>query len=208
MATNSVFLTPLDVLLASKAAIGTLRVLARSDKQLPASTVAAAAGLSRASVYSVLNRGVALGLIGVAGSGQSRLFRLADGHQLSTPVLALFEAETRIARRLLDPIESWAGAVSPAPTAIWLSGPGRRQARPARLVNIALVGSGEAVHEQAEELRRRVEENLGADGPGTSIVSMTDDEASSLKRGNSRLWRELVRDAVPVVGPHPAELPT
>jgi DNA-binding transcriptional ArsR family regulator len=227
----SVFLTPLDALLASRAAIGTLRVLARTGTQMPASAIAAAAGLSRVSVYSVLNRSAALGLVHVAGSGQSRLFAIDSAHALSAPVQALFVAEARAAARLLDPIESWAAGASPLPTAIWLHGGGRRQARPAAVVNVALVGPDEAVHEQAGELRRRIEERLGEGDPGTgadmtrrtardaargagataripivSIVSMTGGEAAAQKRNNSRLWRELVRDAVPVIGRHPDEL--
>jgi predicted nucleotidyltransferase len=204
---TSPFWTPLDRILGSRASVATIRVLVRHKGLLSVSRLADEAGLSRQSVYSVLQNLAGSGLVNVEGAAHS-LFSYNDLHPMAAAIDQLFAAERKQTTTFFETIREWASASRPAPKSVWLFGSvARRADHKLSDVDIAVVGDADNVRQQGDDLRELLATQTANSMVRPSIITLSTVELQDLPVTNEELWQHLVREAVSIFGaPPPSDL--
>ncbi|MGH6942718.1 MAG: nucleotidyltransferase domain-containing protein [Geminicoccaceae bacterium] len=203
---QGVFRRPLNTILATEGNVRVLREVLRHGGELGVSELAARSGLSPQHVRLVLAHLVKSAVVEALGLGRARLYRARVDHPLSKPLETLFRAEDERFAALRSAIRRAAQATRPQPVAVWLYGSvARGEDTPESDLDLAIVaeeGSLDAIVGQMRESLRDRAEALGA---SLAIVGVTPADVRRAQSGDPR-WQDVVRDAIPIVGPDPGAL--
>lgn len=203
---QSHLLQPFDAILGSVAAVRILRVLSLHQDAVSASTLAFRTGVGRAGVHKALRRLEETHIIERVGVERSAAYRLTRGHSLSRNVAALFQNEAARSDGLFEAIHSAAKNMSVPPEAVWLFGSAARGSdSPSSDLDIAVVTAdvGNAT-ESSDPLETELLSFVAQNGYQLSLIRLTRQDVSRLALEQGEFWKNLLRDAVPIVGGHPS----
>jgi predicted nucleotidyltransferase len=203
---SSSFHRPLDAMLGTVANVRVLRTLTEHGGALAATTIATRARVARQSAWNAIARLSELGIVETFGEPHGTLFRLNAAHPLSPSLRALFQSEAQRVERLFDAIRAAAKAMKPAPIAVWLYGSvARGEDTPASDIDLAILSPTGHTGTQEMALTDALYPFMGELTSRMSIIGMTRADIRRMKRGRDRIWKEIERDAVPILGPAPTE---
>jgi hypothetical protein len=114
---------PLDELLGQVSHVRILRVLSESEHPLPPGELARATRLNLSGVLRAIDRLTPLGIVRSLGAGGRRVIELSPVHAFAPVLRALFDAERRQRRLLLDALKALISTATPTPRAAWIEGP-------------------------------------------------------------------------------------
>jgi DNA-binding MarR family transcriptional regulator len=114
---------PLDELLGQVSHVRILRVLSASEHPLPPGELARATQLNLSGVLRAIDRLTHLGIVRSLGAGGRRVIELSPVHAFAPVLRALFDAERRQRRLLLDALKALISSATPTPRAAWMEGP-------------------------------------------------------------------------------------
>jgi predicted nucleotidyltransferase len=201
---SSVLHHPLDQILGSPVLVRVLRVIAGHGGQMSAGIVAHRAEVTRTSARNALYSLVRAGVVESAGSGGSVLYRLRGAHPLAPVIGALFSAEADRASRILESVRAAAEQLQPPPRAVWLFGSvARRQDHLGSDLDLAVVGTGDDVEAQAEQLREALDEIGREHHLRPSVITITLEEARRMADEGAAFWKNIERDAIALMGQAP-----
>jgi predicted nucleotidyltransferase len=204
---SSALYQPLDYVLGSPVLIRVLRVLAVHGGALSAALVAERAKVTRTAARNALYTLVQAGVAETVGTGRSVLYRLRGDHPLAAPAAALFAAEASRVPRILERVRGVAEQMQPRPRAVWLFGSVARGGDQMRSdVDLAVVGEGGQVEDQAEQLREALDEIASEHRIRPSVITLTVKEARSMAERGTAFWKNLDRDAIVLVGDTPRQV--
>jgi predicted nucleotidyltransferase len=203
---SSFFFHPLDTILGTVGVVRVLRVLSLHRGSMPAAALARRAGLGRPGTGRVLDRLVESGIVEATGAGRSSHYRLAEGHSLGQVVRELFSREAAGADRFLAQVRAAARRMRPPPRAVWLVGSvARGQDQLQSDLDLAVVHTKRSLDE-IRKFNRAALKAAGDLGLGVSLVVFTPEDLAEHARSRSAWWRNLVADAIPILGPAPGSL--
>lgn len=196
---------PLSSVLAHPANVRVLRELAQHGGELSATMLVDRTKLSRPSVLAALEMLSQHGYVDALGSPHLRLYRLDTKHPLVPILSQLFAAEEARFDAVLDAIRAAANDVGVA--AAWLYGSvAKGEDRPGSDVDIVVVdGSGDS-EVMTAKVREALREKEDALRFSASVVGVDHADVMRLARENDPWWANVVRDAVPLLGPDPVSL--
>lgn len=198
---------PLTTMLGTDVTVRLLRELARHGGMLSAPDLVRRTDLAVASVARGLEALEGVGIVEALGTGRAVLHRLRTNHPLARALVALFEAEEARFQAVLDSVTEAAGEAGAGIVAVWLYGSAARgDDGPGSDLDLALVADPNALPALADALRDGLlvpGERLGFN---PSVVALGTHDVLRLNAEHDPWWTSSVGDAVPVVGPHPAEL--
>jgi predicted nucleotidyltransferase len=201
---QSAFRYPLSIVFSGQAAVRISREMFLHGGPLTVRQLVARTGVTRMTVYQVLEPLMALGLVQRIGSSYAGLFQIAAAHPLSSYLADLFRAEDRRVRDVYSAIRDAAEEVDPKPLAVWLYGSvARGEDTVASDFDLAVCAEDESVDDVAEALRealRPVGERLFV---SFSVVGVSPQDLLRLSTNDDPFWTTLVRDAYPLTGHDP-----
>ena len=197
---------PLDAMLGTVANVRVLRALTEHGGALAATAIATRARVARQSAWNAVARLSELGIIETFGEPHGTLFRLNAAHPFVASLQALFQSEAQRVERLFETVRAAAKAMKPAPIAIWLYGSvARGEDKPGSDIDLAILSPADHPSAQEMALTDALYPFMGELTSRMSIIGMTRADVRRMKRGGDRIWKEIERDAVPIVGPAPTE---
>jgi predicted nucleotidyltransferase len=202
---SSSLFQPLDYVLASPALIRVTRVLAAHGSNLGISDVSRRAKLTLPSVRAAVRRLLDADIVEAVGVGRSMVCQLRPAHPLFQPIVNLFAAEREQADAVVTAIRTAAATLEPAPLAVWLYGSvARGKDQPTSDVDVAIVSGENQPSAQADALREGLTVALSGRADRVSVIALGPGDVRRLSQGRTKLWRELERDAVVLMGEAPA----
>lgn len=195
---------PLSAVLANSANVRTLRELARHGGELSATTLVERSKLSKPSVLASLNHLTELGYVESLGTLRQRLYRIDHKHPLAPAISALFAAEDHRFQSIIEVIRT--AALDAGATAAWLYGSvARGDDRQDSDIDVALVdpANGGSAKSKVLETLHESEDSLRF---SASVIGLNADDIVRLASENDPWWVEVVKDAVPLIGPDPTSL--
>ena len=194
--------TPLDAVLGSPGMLRLLRVLIRHGGFLSLPRLAANAGLSPPGAGKGIAQLTNLGMVRMIGSGRARLYGIS-GHPVVGMLTDLFDAEADYRATIMTAITQ--SATDLGIEALWLFGSAAlREDRPASDLDLFLVTRQ---HGQIAQIcHDRLADHPLLTGLKPSILAFTQTELALMIHEQSPVWAAVVRDAVVLIGPPPADL--
>lgn len=190
---------PLSAVFANPANVRVLRELARHGGELSSTVLVGRTRLSKPSVTASLAALVDFGLVESLGWRRQALYRIDGKHPLASTMAEMFRAEDRRFQSVLEVIR--AAAAGAGVIAAWLYGSvARGEDRWDSDVDVAVVATDEGVKEKVREELSEQEDALRF---SASIVGIDLNDVARLVRDDDPWWRQLLVDAVPLVGPEP-----
>lgn len=200
---SSYFAQPFDRILARPGALRILRVLARHGDLLAAPLLAARAGVTHAGTLRALAHLETTGVVTREGSGRSVLYRLSAHHVLASALRDLFDREAERHERVLDAVREATRAI-PGVLAVWLYGSAARgDDSPGSDLDIIAVSS-EPSRDWVDDVTQRLRATELSAGVRVSLLGLS---AAHWYEMSPSFRDNLIADAVPLVGPHPAHFP-
>lgn len=146
---------PLNTILGSEGAVRILRALTQSPTPMSAGVLAQHAQLERSSARRTLQSLVANGIVTAAGAqGGVPHYSLRTAHPLAAAVTALFAAEERRAKALIEHLTAATHSLKPPPVAAWIEGPAAEGTDgPADAVLYRIVDQAPSLAQTLTELR-------------------------------------------------------
>jgi DNA-binding MarR family transcriptional regulator len=201
---------PLDELLGQVSHVRILRVLSESEHPLPPGELARATRLNLSGVLRAIDRLTHLGIVRSLGAGGRRVIELSPVHAFAPVLRALFDAERRQRRLLLDALKALISTATPTPRAAWIEGPhasGEDSAHDAlRLGVLTTARERHAVAEQLSggirDLERRFD--LTVDllvRTAADVETMTPEQQSAVREAT------LLYGVLPLAAPSPGDAP-
>jgi len=204
---NSALRNPLDYALGSTARTRVLRALALHGGFVNVPGLVLAARVDPVSVRSALRDLEALGLVETQGGPRSRLYHLNARDSLSGPIRQIFKREMARWSSLEDGLRLAARELGPRPTAAWLFGSSaRREDLPQSDIDVMLVADEQHLAGHVQELRDRIWNVRSPLARRANVTGMTEQELLTLPRRHPRMWSNLRRDVIPLIGKMPDEL--
>jgi predicted nucleotidyltransferase len=195
---------PLSAVFANPANVRVLRELSRHGGELSATALVEQSRLTKPSVLASLGHLTELGYVEALGTQRQRLYRIDGRHPLVSALSALFAAENDRFQSIIAAIR--ASAIDAGVTAAWLYGSvARGEDRPDSDLDVALVDLADAGSAKTR-MRERLREQEDALRFSVSILGFDADDIQRLSTDNDPWWENMVRDAVPLVGPDPKSL--
>lgn len=216
---SSAFATPLDILLGAPLRVRVLRSLDEANDVRRASDLARLASADPTAVQRALVPLIASGLVEQVGRGRGAVYRVRRDHPFAPPLRALFAAERGRRAAVPRAVRDWAERVEPGPLAVWLFGSvARRDDRFGSDVDLALVAPGPGSARGASGSQRasvtRHHADALADGLraallpvaeathlSPNVVVLLPAELLALEHRQPTMWRGLLEESEPVVGP-------
>jgi predicted nucleotidyltransferase len=200
---SSYFAQPLDRILARPGALRILRVLARHGGLLAAPLLAARARVTHAGTLRALAHLETTGVVTREGSGRSVLYRLSLEHMLAGALRDLFDREAERHERVLDAIRGVTAEI-PGLQAVWLYGSAARgDDSPGSDLDIIAVSS-EPSRDWVDDVTQNLRATELMAGVHVSLLGLSTEHWSAM----SPSFRDnIVAEAIPLVGPHPAHFP-
>lgn len=201
---------PLDELLGQVSHVRILRVLSESEHPLPPGELARATRLNLSGVLRAIDRLTHLGIVRSLGAGGRRVIELSPVHAFAPVLRALFDAERRQRRLLLEALKALTASVTPTPRAVWIEGPhasGEDSVHDAlRLGVLTTARERHAVAEQLSgglrDLERRFD--LTVDllvRTAADVETMNSDQQSTIREAT------LLYGVLPLAAPSPGDAP-
>lgn len=221
---SSPFAAPLDLLLGTPLRVRLLRALDDANDVRGTTQLAAQIGSDPPSVQRALEPLVDAGLVERLGGRRSAVYRIRTSHPLAAPLTTLFGAERERRSAIPQTVRAWAERASPSPLAVWLYGSvARGDDRPDSDVDLAVVapdGSTMLIemkhfaapagydwtNELAESLREALDPVGRAMALSPSVVVLSPEELLALEHRQPTLWRALLEESEPLVGPRVSAL--
>ena len=204
---SSAFRNPLDHALGTVARTRVLRELALHGGYLSAPSLAQAARVDPVSVRNALRVLEEIGVVETQGSARSRLYHLNARDSLSASISQLFKKETNRWSGLEDGLRAAVRELGPRPLAAWLFGSSaRREDVPHSDIDVMLVSDERHLETHLQELRDRAWKVRSPLAKRANVTGMSDKDFKTLPRRQPRLWNNLKRDAIPLLGSSPDEL--
>ena len=203
---SSFFYQPLDSILGTVGMVRVLRVLSLQRGGMAASAIAIRAGLGKPGTGRVLERLSATGMVVASGTGRSPQYQLAEHHRLALAIRQLFEREAARIDRFLERIRVASRRMKPVPKAVWLVGSvARGRDNVQSDVDLAIVQTNASM-EGLRSLNTMVVKAADELGLSISLVAFTPQDLERHSKSRSEWWRNLMADAIPVLGPAPRSL--
>ena len=204
---SSAFRSPLDHALGSIARVRVLRELALHGGFVSVSSLVASARVDPVSARNAVRVLEEIGLVETQGGLRSRLYRLSPRDSLSGPIRQLFRKEASRWSTLEDGLRRAIRELSPRPLAAWLYGSSaRREDVPQSDIDVMIVTEERHLESQSQELRDRVWKLRLPLASRANVTGMSEKDFLSLQRRQPRLWTNIKRDAIPLLGKAPDEL--
>jgi predicted nucleotidyltransferase len=205
---QSHFRNPLSWILASEGAVRVLRELARHGGEQSIPALADAARLSKGAVRRLVQDDLAAaGIVERVGTGRNVLYRLRGDHPLRGTLDRLFEEEGAHAQRVLDALAEAARGAAPNVLAVWVYGSiARGEDVPGSDLDVALVLPDSDPDPAVRRYRAALAPVLDREQTGVSVVGLSGADVERLAAADDPWWRNLVADALPVLGPPPTVL--
>lgn len=203
---SSTFHRPLDAMFGTVANVRVLRTLTEHGGALAATTIATRARVARQSAWNAIARLSELGIVETFGEPHGTLFRLNPAHPFVPSLRALFESEAQRVERMFEAVRAASRAMKPPPIAVWLYGSvARGEDQPGSDIDLAILSPTGHTSAQEIALTDALDPFMAELTSRMSIIGMTRADIRRMKRGHDRIWKDIERDAVPIVGPAPAE---
>lgn len=198
---------PLDAVIGTGAAVRALRVITLHGQPLSAPEVARRGRIELTNARNTLGRLTALGILVQHGSGRAILYALAQDHPLSGALRDLFTAESERRAAIIRGIREAAATQRPPPVALWIYGSvARARDDEASDLDVAFVAAPDAPEKQIDEFRRALEPLAEQWAVSPSVIALRPSDVRRLRKANSPFWRNLARDALPLIGLPPTEV--
>jgi predicted nucleotidyltransferase len=207
-APQSHFRYPLNRVFGSEGAVRVLRELARHGGELSVPALVEATRLSAGAVRAIVGDDLAaVGIVERVGSGRSVLYRLHRDHPLRGALEQIFEEEDARRRRVLDLLATAARETTPDVLAVWVYGSvARGEDAPGSDLDVALVLPYPDPNEAADRYRAAISPLLDREHASASVLVLSAADIDRLAVSDDPWWRNVVADALPVLGPPPAVL--
>lgn len=193
---------PLNLIFDSPANVRVLRALARHGGMLSASALANAANLTKPSILSALRQLIAVDAVEAMGDGRQRLYRFREDGEIAPALAALFAAEGRNYRDIIEAIRT--SAEECGAEAAWVYGSvAKGEDGPRSDLDIAVVSAKGRANDVATAMRDNVSYNGRVPHSSMSVVGLDAQEIERLEREGDPWWLDLKRDAMVVLGPAP-----
>lgn len=203
---SSLFYHPLDSILGTVGMVRVLRVLSLQRGGMAASAIANRGGLGKAGTGRVLDRLASVGIVEASGTGRSPHYHLDEHYGLAVAIRRLFEQEAERIDRFLERVRAAARRMRPVPKAVWLVGSVARGGDSIHSdVDLAIVQTNASI-QGLRTLNNVVAKAADELGLTVSLVAFTPDDLARHAKSHSEWWRNLLADAVPVLGPAPRSL--
>lgn len=198
---------PLDDVFRSPSYIRVLRALHRLPAGLPASAreIARRAGVSHPTASNALSSLAEQGVVTLARAPRASAFQLCRAHTIVEKLASLFEWEEGLQGELLDLLRTEIQRrARRTVTAAYLFGSAVEGAMtPESDIDVAVVhmaGAGASVTAAMEEVGERVQERFG-NRVSFLLADAPLDALQSSRRKGARIWRQILRDGVPILEP-------
>lgn len=186
-----------------------VRAMAGHGGELSTSEISRLSGVAVQNVRVIVDSLVSLRVLREIGSGRSRLFRILEGHPITSAIKAVFEAEERRFSSVLQAVRDAAAIDAKDILAVWLYGSvARGEDGPGSDVDIAVVTAPENLDRGIHGLRERLRVDEEALVFTASVVGIGTDDVLRLHGQQDAWWLNVIKDAMPLVGPDPQTLAT
>ena len=200
---------PLTFILGSEARVKVLRELFRHGRELSVQQLVMRTGLAQSSVRESL---IVLGqtmIVDTLGNRKSRLYRVNHMHAMYKPVDTLFEAEEQRYDAIIAAIKA---AVPDEDRfhfhALWLFGSVTQDMDTFMSdVDLAIVADQNKLGDVLDRLRRSMRSLDEKYLIRTSLIGLTIEDLTRLRRENDPFLRNALGDAIPLFGHGPDDLP-
>lgn len=154
---QSALRAPLNPILGTEANVRILRLLTDASGPITGAQLAREVGLSPPGAYRALAVLSSRGVVERLGSGSRGLFQLRRSHPLARALTALFEAERKRMRNLVDDLRAATSKLRPPPRSVWLYGAvADKSDRAGDPIQLAVVAGSKDIEQVVEALRDRV----------------------------------------------------
>lgn len=201
---------PLDELLGQVSHVRILRVLSESEHPLPPGELARATRLNLSGVLRAIDRLAHLGIVRSLGAGGRRVIELSPAHAFAPVLRALFDAERRQRRLLLDALKALISSATPTPRAAWMEGPHASGEDSAHdTLRLGVLTTARERHAVAEQLSGGLRDlvrrfDLTVDllvRTAADVETMTPEQQSAVREAT------LLYGVLPLAAPSPSDTP-
>ncbi|MHC4910716.1 MAG: winged helix-turn-helix transcriptional regulator [Planctomycetota bacterium] len=193
---------PLNRWMGTEANVRILRFLTSTQTPMSKAAVAREVSLNPSGVARSIDELVDEGIVEPLGPGSRRLYRLARGHSLSTPLAALYAAERNRFDSIVTALKQEAQSLAPRPRAAWIEGPvARGKDRPGDPIVVGLLASATDVDRLAEQFSDTVASLEQAYDVTLSVQGLTVADLSASSNERVEEWKH----ALPLLGPPPSQ---
>lgn len=200
---------PLDDMFRSRSYVRVLRALYQLPRGLPASAreIARRAGVSHPTASSVLASLADQGLVARTRAPRIDSFELRRTHAGGEKLISMFDWESQLRHELASFLRDEIRRHAPAVTGAFLFGSAARgDMDPASDIDLALLCPADATaHVMAamDEIGEGVRERFG-NRLSVILADAALDELQEPRRKGSQLWRQIIREGIPIIEPHEA----
>jgi predicted nucleotidyltransferase len=207
-APRSHFQYPFNRIFASEGAVRVLRELVRHGGELSVPALVDATRLSPGAVRAIVRDDLAAaGVVERVGTGRSVLYRLRRDHPLRGAIERLFDEEDARRRRVLNLLARAARHAAPDVMAVWIYGSvARGEDAPGSDLDVAVVLPHGDPDQAADRYRAALAPLLDREHASASVLALSATDVDRLVAADDPWWRNVVADALPVLGPPPAVL--
>ena len=201
---RSHFRFPLDFTFGSPSSVRILRALARQDRPVGTTELAAKTHLNQSGLRRTLKLLMQEGLVEASGVERGATYRLAAAHPLRAGLDALFVAEEQRVERVLSAVRRAASSITPPLDAVWLYGSvARGNDQVGSDFDLAIVVANDhGVDDAVDTMRNALTATEASERVEISILGLSREDVMRLADGDP--WWNVVRaEAVPLVGSAP-----
>jgi predicted nucleotidyltransferase len=198
---------PLSEILGSYNHVRVLRELARHGGELTTSEISRLSGVAIQNVRPIVASLESLHVLAEIGSGRSRLFRIRREHPLIGALEVLFETEGKRFNAVLQAVREASAQEGKDVLAVWLYGSTARGEDIATSdIDIVVVAPPESRQRVVSNLRERLQPAENTLFFTASVVGLDIDDVRRLQASQDPWWANVIRDAMPLLGPDPLTL--
>jgi|SRR5579859_6410120 len=198
---------PLSEVLGAFNNVRVVRAMAGHGGELSTTEISRLSGVAVQNVRTIVDSLVNFRILREIGSGRSRVFRIVDGHPLVPSIKALFEAEERRFRAVLQVVREAAANYAKDVLAVWLYGSvARAEDGPRSDLDIVVVTAPEHLDRVVQGLREQLRAAEESYVFTASVVGIDTDDVLRLNSQQDGWWLDMIADALPLAGPAPQTL--
>ena len=185
-----------------------LRELVRHGGELSVPALVSATRLSKEAVRTLVQGDLsAVGIVERLGTDRTALYRVRVDHPLRGALDRLFDEEDAYSRRVFASLADAARAATPEALAVWLYGSvARGDDGLDSDLDVVVILPDDRLDSAIDRYRAALSRLLDGDLVVLSVIGLSMRDVQRLAEEDALWWRNLVADAVPMLGSSPTKL--